>query len=134
MLPLTIHTYLPQDRLRAIAKGVTLPDRISGSALFADVAGFTALTESLRESMGTRLGAEELTRQLGEVYSALIAEIEKYGGSVMSFAGDSLLCWFNDVHGNSSMRAVTCAFGMQEAIKAFSALALKISVASGDAR
>ncbi len=40
-----LHTYLPQDRLRALARGETLPDRTIGSVLFADISGFTALTE-----------------------------------------------------------------------------------------
>jgi class 3 adenylate cyclase len=43
---MTLHTYLPQDRLRALARGETLPDRTNGSALFADISGFTALTEA----------------------------------------------------------------------------------------
>ena len=134
---MTIHAYLPQDRLRAIANGISLPDRTSGSALFADISGFTALTESLREKFGARQGAEELTKQLDLVFSALIAEIEKYGGSVIGFAGDSMLCWFDksgDGHRGSSSRALSCAFAMQEAIREFPALGLKICIASGDAR
>jgi len=95
-----LHAYLPQDRLRAITNNTTLPDRTSGSALFADISGFTVLTESLREKFGSRQGAEELTKQLGMVYSALIAEIEKYGGSVIGFAGDSMLCWFDASQGD----------------------------------
>ena len=97
---MTLHTYFPQDRLRAIANNTALPDRTSGSALFADIRGFTALTESLREKFGSRQGAEGLTKQLGKVYSALITEIEKYGGSVISFAGDSMLCSFDDSLGD----------------------------------
>jgi class 3 adenylate cyclase len=89
-LVMTLHTYLPQDRLRALARGETLPDRTTGSALFADISGFTALTEGLRESLGARQGAEELSKQLGLVYTALIFEMEKYGGSVIGFAGDSI--------------------------------------------
>ena len=134
---MTIHAYLPQDRLRAIANGISLPDRTSGSALFADLSSFTALTESLREKFGARQGAEELTKQLNLVYSALIAEIEKYGGSVISFAGDSMLCWFDKSEGRdrgSGSRALSCAFAMQESIREFPALALKICIASGDAR
>jgi len=131
---LTLHAYLPQDRLRAIANDIPLPDRTSGSALFADISGFTALTESLREKLGSRQGAEELTRQLGKVYSALIAEIEKYGGSVIGFAGDAMMCWFYGVHGSSAARATACAFEMQKAIGEFPALALKVSIASGEAR
>lgn len=134
---MTIHAYLPQDRLRAIANGISLPDRTSGSALFADISGFTALTESLREKFGARHGAEELTKQLDLVYSELIADIEKYGGSVIGFAGDSMLCWF-DISGSDDRgaggSAISCAFAMQESIREFPALALKVCIASGEAR
>ena len=84
---MTLHTYLPQDRLRALARGETLPDRTTGSALFADISGFTQLTEALHETLGARRGAEELTKHLGTVYTALIAQVERYGGSVIAFAG-----------------------------------------------
>jgi predicted ATPase/class 3 adenylate cyclase len=141
-----LHTYLPQDRLRAIANQTSLPDRTSGSALFADISGFTALTEALRERLGARQGAEELSRQLGEVYSALIAQVEQYAGSVIGFAGDSMLCWFNlspqppsleakrVAPEASGVRSINAAFAMQTAIQAFPALALKVSIASGPAR
>ena len=134
---MTIHAYLPQDRLRAIANAISLPDRTAGSALFADISGFTALTESLREKFGARQGAEELTKQLDLVYSALIAEIETYGGSVIGFAGDSMLCWFDrsgEGEEGVESRASHCAFAMQESFREFPALALKICIASGDAR
>jgi len=142
---LTIHTYLPQDRLRAIANNISLPDHTSGSALFADISGFTALTESLRNTYGDRRGEEDLTKQLGVVYTALIGEIEKYGGNVISFAGDSMLCWFDSGIGSqrTETRALNAAFGMQAAMKSFEALqvgdesvtlTLKATVASGPAR
>ena len=81
--------YIPQDRLSALARGEVLPDRTNGSALFADISGFTALTESLRKSLGARQGAEVLTKQLGAVYSVLIAEVEKYGCGC--FGSDGLI-------------------------------------------
>src|SRR5688572_11947383 len=93
---MALHIYIPQDRRRALARGETIPDLTHGSALFADISGFMALTESLRERLGARQGAEELTRQLDAVYSALITEVEKYGGSVIGFAGDAMMCWFDD--------------------------------------
>jgi class 3 adenylate cyclase len=140
----TIHTYLSQDRLRALARGETLPDRAHGSALFADISGFTALTEGLRESLGARRGAEELTKTLGAVYSALISQIEKFGGSVIAFAGDAALCWFDDTHGNAAPRAAACAFALQEVMRDFStislpggkttALTLKVTIATGHVR
>ena len=110
---MALHTFLPQDRLRAIANHSSLPDRTSGAALFADISGFTPLTEGLRNTLGPRRGAEELTRHLDAVYTALIAEIERYGGSVIDFAGDSIMCWFDDSTPSVSSRegsalAVTC--------------------------
>jgi class 3 adenylate cyclase/tetratricopeptide (TPR) repeat protein len=135
-MPLDV--YLPQDRRRALANHSTLPDHANGAALFADISGFTALTESLRERLGARLGAEALNTQLGAVYSALITEVEKYGGSVIGFAGDAMMCWFDNQISSSdrdgSALAVACAFGMQAAIRAFPTLALKVAIATGIAR
>ena len=49
-------TYLPQDRLRALARGEALPDRTHGAALFADISGFVPLTEALTHELGPRRG------------------------------------------------------------------------------
>jgi len=59
-----LHTYLPQDRLRALVRNEPLPSRPTGCALFADVSGFTPLTEKLTQTLGQRRGIEELTRQI----------------------------------------------------------------------
>lgn len=127
----TLDTYLPQDRRRALSRGETLPDRTTGSALFADISGFTSLTETLSDQLGKRRGVEELTRQINAVYDALIAQIENYGGSVIGFAGDSITCWFD---GDGALRAVTAALAMQAAIAAYTDLGLKVVVTSGPAR
>jgi class 3 adenylate cyclase len=47
---MALHHDMPQDRLRALARGQPLPERCAGAALFADISGFTALTEVLRRS------------------------------------------------------------------------------------
>ena len=137
----TLSAYLPQDRLRALAGGEPLPDRCIGSALMADLSSFTRLTENLRETLGRRYGAEVLTKNLNAVFSALIAEVERYGGSVIDFAGDAIICWFE---GPSTFRAAACALALQAAMRPFTALTLptglstplglKVSVASGPAR
>ena len=133
-----LSTYLPQDRLQAVAAGSSLPDRAAGSVLLADISGFTALTESLREALGVRRGAEELGRQLDEAYSALIAAAERYGGSVVCFAGDSVTCWFEATNGSgcagSVRSAVRCAIRMQADIGALPTVGLKVTIASGSAR
>ena len=133
-------TYLPQDRRRALASGQTLPDRTHGTALFADISGFTALTERLRDTLGSRRGIEALTSQINAVYTALIAEIERYGGSVISFAGDAVMCWFDEKEEGKRKKpqtaalAVACALAMQTAMSHFPELGLKIAVATGPAR
>src|SRR5512138_703812 len=141
---MTLVAFLPQDRLRALGRDASLPDRTSGSALFADISGFTRLTEALREALGARRGSEELTKHLNAVYTALIDKVENYGGSVIDFAGDSFICWFDDAQGPAAPRAVKCAFGLQQAMSSFAAipvpnspaipLALKVAAATGSAR
>ncbi len=136
-----LHTYLPQDRRRALARGESLPDRTNGTALFADISGFTALTEQLRDTLGSRRGIEALTSQINAVYTALIAEVERYDGTVISFAGDAVMCWFDAGQGatdedsqTTAARAVASALAMQTAMSHFPELRLKIAVASGSAR
>ncbi len=92
---LSLAAYLPQDRLRALAGGEPLPRRATGSALLADLSGFTELTETLTRARGARRGIEELTREINALYGALIAEVERFGGSVIDFAGDAITCWFD---------------------------------------
>jgi adenylate cyclase len=124
----SLATYIPPDRQRALASGSDLPEQTSGAALLADISGFSHLTESLRQLWGDRRGAEELSRQLNQVYDSLLAETDRYGGSVISFAGDGLVCWFDEVDnwpGNSAAgRAVTCALAMQTALAGQTAVSL----------
>ncbi len=133
--------YLPEDRRQAYARGQELPERADGSALFADISGFTPLTEMLARALGPRRGAEELTRYLNGVYDTLIAELHRYGGSVISFSGDAITCWFN---GDDGRRATATALAMQRAIARYAALpvagggtvalAMKAAVATGPVR
>jgi len=130
--------------LRALARDESLPEHTTGSALFADISGFTRVTEILCESLGSRRGGEELTKHLSGVYSALIAEIERFGGSVITFAGDALLCWFDEADAAAAPRAVTCAAALQEVMQSFRAIrlpngaivrvSLKATIATGPAR
>jgi class 3 adenylate cyclase len=130
-------TYLPQDRLRALITGNPLPDRTNGSAIFADISGFTRLTEKLTQTLGPRRGVEALSGRLEAVYGALIDQVECYGGSVISFAGDSIIGWFAEMDpspASAALRAVTCGQNMQVAMQAFEDLSLKVVITSGPAR
>ena len=128
----SLHTYLPQDRQRALSRGENMPDRVQGAALFADISGFTALTETLTRELGARHGIEELTRQINDVYNALIGEIERYNGSVLSFAGDAITCWFDG--GDAAQHAVSAGVALQTAMQTFPQLGLKVAATSGPAR
>lgn len=130
----TLAAYLPQDRRRALLHGQNLPDRPHGSALFADISGFTPLTEQLTQAFGARRGIEELTRRINTVYEALIGCVEKFGGSVISFAGDSIIYWFDASADHPSMRAVAAALSIQSATRASADISLKVAVTSGPAR
>lgn len=135
------NVYLPMDRRHALVQGRDLPDRTTGAALFADISGFTPLTEALVRELGPQRGAEELTRYLNLVYDAVIDELHRYGGSVIAFAGDAITCWLD---GDTGLRATACALAMQSAMQQFAAittpagstvaLAMKAAVAAGPVR
>ncbi|MBN2549630.1 MAG: tetratricopeptide repeat protein [Anaerolineales bacterium] len=56
--------------------------------LFADLAGFTALTEAMQQ--GGPQGVEELGQALGATYGELVEAVYAYGGDVVKFAGDAM--------------------------------------------
>src|SRR5688572_12148070 len=112
----SLAVYIPVDRWHAMAQGQPLPDRSEGAVLFADISGFSALTDALLRELGSRRGAEEMTRQLILVYTALIAELNHFRGSVIGFAGDSITCWLDKDDGR---RALACALAMQQAMEQF---------------
>src|SRR5512141_2744837 len=116
--------YLPQDRRASLATGSTQPAYAIGAALFADISGFTPITEALAHALGARPGAEVLTQQINAVYEALLEAVEFHMGSVVAFAGDAVTCWFDDAGAASSGagRAVACAHAMQAAMDEFVAL------------
>jgi class 3 adenylate cyclase/tetratricopeptide (TPR) repeat protein len=136
-----LSAYIPMDRRRAIGRGDSIADRARGAALFADISGFTPLTEALSRGLGPRRGVEELTGHLNHVYDALINEVHRYRGSVIAFAGDAITCWFD---GDNGTRATAAALGIQAAMSPFSqvllpdgnmvALTVKAAVATGPAR
>lgn len=135
---MALHTYLPQDRLRALSLGLDLPERTRGTALFADISGFTRLTESLTHQLGARRGVEVVSARISEAYEALIGAVERHGGSVIGFAGDAITCWFDaGLAGDprtAAQQAGCCALAMQTALGACQGLSVKVALSSGTAR
>ena len=131
---MALHAYIPQDRLRALVQGRALPERAHGTVLFADISGFTTLTENLARSLGARRGIEALSQRVNEVYEALISEIESFGGSVICFSGDAISCWFDADEPASTLRAACCAQAMQTRMRATPDLCVKVALSTGPAR
>lgn len=82
-----------------IQKAGKLPDApcddlVEAGILLADISGFTALGEKLREKHGDAQGAEEFALQMSDAISALVNIVHKYEGEVVKIAGDCLICIF----------------------------------------
>src|SRR3954453_10236884 len=133
--------YIPGDRRRALAEGRSLPERMSGAAIFADISGFTPFTEQLADELGSQRASEVLTGHLNRIFHAVISELDRVGGDVIYFSGDAITCW---IAGDDGLRATSCGFAMHEAIEREGHIAtpagrefrltLKVAVAAGDAR
>lgn len=136
-----LDAYLAGDRRRALASGSPIPDRAEGCALFADISGFTPLTEALVAELGPQRGAEELTANLNIVFDAVLGQLHEFGGSVIYFSGDAVTCWLD---GDNGTLAVACALAMQAAMGRVGSittpagssihLGMKVAVAAGPAR
>ena len=135
-----LSSFISMDRRQAMASDTPLSDHSQGTALFADISGFTPLTESLVREYGAQRGVEELTANLNRVYDKLILQVHQFGGSVISFSGDAITCWFED----DGTRAVAAALAMQTALREMAtirisanetiSLSLKIALSHGMVR
>jgi class 3 adenylate cyclase/tetratricopeptide (TPR) repeat protein len=114
--------------------------RFEAAALFADISGFTQMSEALGR-IGPR-GTEELTALLNAYFEPMIGLIHSYGGTVGKFGGDAMTVLFPAGRSRSgaARRAVECALRMQAETKRFAAistsggsfgLALKTGLALG---
>ncbi len=81
--------------------------------LFADVSGFTPMSEAL--SRYGQDGTEDLTKLLNDYFAVMIDLIASYGGVVVSFGGDSLTALFatGAFAREVAARAARCALDMQ---------------------
>jgi class 3 adenylate cyclase len=77
--------------------------RVSGTVLFADMRGFTAIAE--------QLSPDEVVPLLNEYFSMLSAITTEYGGTVFHIAGDGLMAGFGVLRAerDASTRAVAAA-------------------------
>jgi class 3 adenylate cyclase/tetratricopeptide (TPR) repeat protein len=137
MLTETLAAYVPAYVARQLAADPTsirVPSaqRAEGVCLFADIAGFTPLTEEL--ALLGAVGAEKMVGILNETFQPLLASCFAHGGEVVAFAGDAILViWWAPAGGMSeaALRATQCAFELQATVDAQSRTDHHVSVKIG---
>ncbi len=150
-------SYVPrliQNRVAADPSPIEVPvsEEMQAAVLFADISGFTLLTEHLAERGPA--GVETLARILNEYFGQLIDIIHDYGGDVVKFAGDAVIAVWpivaNDVAAGGTgeggaisradlwqwtMRAAECAITVRERLSNYkvedASLYLKLAVSTG---
>jgi class 3 adenylate cyclase len=128
-----------------------LAQDFQAAVMFADISGFTALTERLAEKGAA--GVETLARILNDYFGQFIDLVYDYGGDVMKFGGDAIMVAWpipdapsaptqggrDSVLGGArrelTLRAAGCAFRIRERLLNYQAdgstLSLKFSLGTG---
>ena len=114
-----LQPYVPRVAIRALAAPpgphVAL---LPGTLVFADVSGFTKLSERLAR-LGAE-GAERISEAIETSFTPLLAVAYANGGGLLKFGGDALLLFFEgDDH---ALRACRAAVGMRRALRAAGAV------------
>jgi class 3 adenylate cyclase/tetratricopeptide (TPR) repeat protein len=91
---------------------------LSGTLVFADISGFTSLTERL--AARGRFGAEEMSDHLDRVLSELLTAAYERGGWLVKWGGDALLLMFDT--GDHVQQACATAGAMQSRMRAVGVL------------
>ena len=140
----SLASFTPQLILRRAnddPKGINeaIVERFPAAVLFADISGFTALTERLAARGPS--GAEDLTSLLNLYFGQMIDLIGEYGGDVVKFAGDALVAlWPSpDEAGVADRveRIAQCALVMQGRLHDYEVaedlrLSMKLAIGAGE--
>jgi class 3 adenylate cyclase/tetratricopeptide (TPR) repeat protein len=133
------HSYVAPSHARWLDEA---PERIwrreSATLVFADVSGFTAMSERLARR--GKIGAEETTAAINLLFAALLDATSAGGGEILKFGGDAVLAMFTGP--DHPARGAGTAQEMQRAMRAIGRietaagvvrLRLSAGVASGEA-
>lgn len=87
---------------------------IDGTLVFADVSGFTKLSERLARA-GGKIGAEQMTDVINRLFGDLLLVAAARGGEMLKYGGDAVLLFFSgDEH---PARGVAACVEMQRKLK-----------------
>jgi class 3 adenylate cyclase/tetratricopeptide (TPR) repeat protein len=97
--------YVPDIIVESLLSPGKLESGIEGSLLFADLSGFTSMSEKLAR-LGRR-GGEKLAEIINNCFNPLLELVLARNGDVIKFGGDALLILFRGE--NKTARAFDCA-------------------------
>lgn len=84
---------------------------LCGCLMIVDISGFTHKSSTLGSS--GRSGIDELRNVTRGILASYLNVIDHYGGEVIAFAGDALICLFHSSH-RLDVSAVVCAFELKD--------------------
>src|SRR5262245_7278186 len=90
-------------------------ERKQVTVLFADVSGFTALSE--------QLDPEEVHHLMNRAFALMLGEVHRYEGTINQLLGDGVMALFGApiAHEDHAQRAVHAALGMQRVLQGYGA-------------
>ncbi len=108
-----IDRYVPANVLARVGTGGDGWATLDGTLCFADISGFTALSEKL--AARGRVGAEELTEVLNRVFGEMLRLAWDRGGTLLKYGGDALLLLFEGP--DHAAQAASAAVEMRAALR-----------------
>src|SRR3989441_9639348 len=105
--------YTPKHLAEKIltSKGALEGERKRVTVMFADVSGFTAMSE--------RLDPEDVHAIMDRAFEVILEAVHRYEGTINQFLGDGVMALFGApiAHEDHSHRALSAALAMQEGLK-----------------
>jgi class 3 adenylate cyclase/tetratricopeptide (TPR) repeat protein len=98
------------DQPAKLAAATAQAERKQVTVLFADLTGFTAITE--------KLDPEETRQIMGRVFQLAAGIVARYDGRIEKFIGDAIMALFGvpDAHEDDPQRAVRAALELHQAV------------------
>ena len=114
----TLAPFVPRALLARLARPIdVLAETVECTMVFADVSGFTRLSERLARRGNE--GGEQLVDVINACFTALLAEAYGRGGSLVKFGGDAMVLLFYDQQRNQqhTLRACAAAAAMRRRLR-----------------
>ncbi|HUA05762.1 MAG TPA: adenylate/guanylate cyclase domain-containing protein [Solirubrobacteraceae bacterium] len=114
----TLAPFVPRALLARLARPIdVLTETVNCTVVFADVSGFTRLSERLARR--GEEGSEQLVDLINACFTALLAEAYGRGGSLVKFGGDAMVLLFYDQTGDEqhAVRACCAAAAMRRRLR-----------------